>query len=1592
MKRIKRLLSLTLAILMLMTSLPAMGITVSAANDSTVQLQTSADTTTDSGTAPDTETDTIATGCYTPPVLMSASGELVTTGTVTRAAWLHNLALIFNMTVETDSIPDNYFSDLPTTHTYYDDILLAVNFGVVDIEAGSPLNPDGALTRDFAASTLNFCLGYQLAEDATYTFADSADCADPDSAQIALDRGWFALQSGNFSPAATVTQAEVQAMVADAQAVVADAVVDTDYESTYEFAEGVIVVEQGTLVSMDEEGVLSITDCPATIAAGDKFAVYYGDIPNVYAAESVSTSGNITTIATSVVEDDDAFVSIDAQGATDAGVLEIIPEEGFEVEMTTESPVTTFGRGTKKISTIHIPETTIEITKGIYASLEVYLYNPVITYTTNSNQVYVCLDADSEIIYNISGNWTTASGFSKALKLFTCNVLGIGEFSIEIVMDVSGSVTGTVRGNLVAGLDWRSGQGIRAVKNFHQSYAQTQVEATGKLGLKAKLGVVDMPGITANIFAEMGLQSKAQSTTYKDGNQPEKCTHFTTHIYAKYGATASLKVGIFTEKFDKTFDVYTLSNSPLRIIHHYENGIPKASCTRGTYSMRYTTNRLSRHSGTGWSGANGLYGLDTNGEPFVLYDYELDDSGNAVITAYNGNASAVYIPEKLDDYTVTGIGYRAFSQEEMQHVTIPNTVTTIDNYAFEDCLNLRSVTVGDSVTDLGNGAFEDCVSLSSVSLPDSLERLQSYVFNRCISLQSITLPKRLKAMQSFAFGYTGLRQITIPKSLEDAYNSGTHAYDYNGESHQLYTGPFVGCESLTKVTFEQGTTTIADSLFAGCVGLTEVVIPDTVTAIGSNAFATCLRLQDVTIGEAVTEIHNLAFYYCLSLDSVVIPDSVIAIEIEAFRDATSLKNVTLSKSLQSLGGGAFQNTAIEAIEIPKSLETCPSNFGGEVYNGESISYPVGPFAGCQHLQTVTFETGTDKVVDDLFGGCTYLTSVTLPDTITRINDRAFNGCLRLKTITMSKQVTEIEWYAFTNCRALESITLPDTLTTVGYQVFENCTSLKTVTVPDSVTDLRMGGFKGCTSLESVTLPKNCKNALEESMFQNCTSLKEITIPAKVEFIDNYAFSGCTSLKKVTFAEGSKLREIRGHAFENCESLTDIVLPTSLEGIYSNAFEACSALEKIHIPYSVKKWMNEIFLNCGSLTEVTFDDYSLTELGENTFMGCALTKIELPIGLERIGANTFKNITTLTEITIPQTVTEIDSSALSYPNKTTICGVKGSYAEEFAEAEGFKFKDITAPCQGMAPVEGQEEITLIEGESYRVQLEILPENTTDIITLSNDGDMYVEFDGLTLIPYYDEYAPTTVVTATSTSGASCEIVVNVLGIQELQITRQPQKTTFGLGEALDLTGMELQLLLSDGSTRDVTEYEVEYYDPTYEGEQQIVIRHTASNGWDYETELTVTVADLTPKATGIKLSSLPTKRAYLKRELLDTTGMVVQATYSDGSTVDVTADCTVTGYNALKIGTQTVTVAYDGHTVTFTVTVYDGEIPAYTPGDVDSNGSVNANDALQALQIATGKITPDVISRQAADVDGNESVSANDALMILQYATKKINSF
>ena len=181
------------------------------------------------------------------------------------------------------------------------------------------------------------------------------------------------------------------------------------------------------------------------------------------------------------------------------------------------------------------------------------------------------------------------------------------------------------------------------------------------------------------------------------------------------------------------------------------------------------------------------------------------------------------------DGKVTKIGQQAFGGYDISSITIPNSITTIGDRAFEDCNNLTSIIIPDNVTSIGNYAFWRCSHLSSVTLSEGLTTIKGYAFAECPELTSITIPNSVTTIEMSAFE---------------------------------------GCEGLKSVTLEEGLTEITLSAFKGCTSLKSITIPDSVTRIGRKAFSGCTNLKSITIGAGVTSISNQAFSDCKNLTTV----------------------------------------------------------------------------------------------------------------------------------------------------------------------------------------------------------------------------------------------------------------------------------------------------------------------------------------------------------------------------------------------------------------------------------------------------------------------------------------------------------------------------------------------------------------------------------------------------------------------------------------------------------------------------------------------------------------------------------------------------
>lgn len=904
---------------------------------------------------------------------------------ISRIDWVQELVTLFDLTVDEDNYPDNYYSDISTDDSFYRDVMVACEFGMIDLEAGEEFRPEDAVTREFAAQTMNTMLGF-VPETDSYTYQDTADVTYKEAAQIAIDRGWVTVAAGKFLPEQSLTTEEHDAMIADAKKVLADAQIETGKENTCTFASGVVVVPKGTAVSIDVDGIVMIENCPVTIKQGTTFAVYVNDIVMAYKAESVRTDGTTTYITTSDA-DDGAVLNVDQQGELDVDMTEFIPadEETYVVNGVTVTEGMTRGISYKN-NTLRADKT-ISVSDDVTATVSVVISNMKVNYSLNNNDYYFSVSGDMEYSCNVKGD--AFKDINHTLTLGAVPLGGVGMLTLAMEYNLSGEATLTVEKEFEAGFAYSDG--FRIVGNSHKKGFSFSAEADLTTGIvlsaKATLGIV-----SGDIYAKTGARMNIKYVRYSSGT-PTYCASQAAYLYASVGASAKIGVGIASKTFSKSIEIWGKNNSPVRVYYHIEDGVLRTSCTRGKEFAAqggwtsYWTSPGSRYFNPAGVGSYFDAGAGAGGAIVPIYTYTLDDANRATITGYSGNATALYIPGEIDGHEVVAIGDRAF----------------------ENRTDLRTVMIPDSVTRINGNAFYGCSNLANVTLSKNLESMGSSAFGNC----------------------DGLTQIEIPKSLESC--------DISYGSY----GPFRDCDKLKKVKFEEGTTVIATMLFHHCTGIEEIEIPDTVTIIKDSAFEECTNLKSIQIPNTVTKIEPEAFYNCTSLTTVNIPDTVKSIDKSVFSGCASLTEVHLPSTIKEMPVSAFYNCKkLTTINFPSTLTT----IGNSAFSGcESLPEAILPsgvekiesnaFKNCKALKKAAVPDTVSSIGSSAFYGCEALTDITLGSKLKKIESQTFYGCTVLPSIVLPYNVTTIGDSAFVNCTKLTQITVPRNTTSIASNAF-----------------------------------------------------------------------------------------------------------------------------------------------------------------------------------------------------------------------------------------------------------------------------------------------------------------------------------------------------------------------------------------------------------------------------------------------------------------------------------------------------------------------------------------------------------------------------
>lgn len=435
------------------------------------------------------------------------------------------------------------------------------------------------------------------------------------------------------------------------------------------------------------------------------------------------------------------------------------------------------------------------------------------------------------------------------------------------------------------------------------------------------------------------------------------------------------------------------------------------------------------------------------------FEYQILDDGTAEITRYTGSETDLVIPSELNGYKVSGISYGSFSDcSDIISITIPESISSIDYYAFNGCVGLvdifvdsnnesfssndgvlydksatilikypsgrtdKNYLVPDFVTSIGKSAFYSCNSLEYISMNDNVEYVSAIAFYKCPVLKKVILGKGIKSIESHTFaGCNALESIDIPENVSN-----------------IYYEAFYECPSIAEINVDENN-----------------------TGYSSN--------DGVLYSKDATKL--LQYPVAKTGADFTVPESVTVIGSNAFRDNSYIESVVISDSVTVISDCAFQN--------------------------------------CANLKTAAIGNSVTKIDSSAFIYCKNLTSITIPDGVTEIGKYSFLMCSNLKDLKIGKGITEIPDEAFSDCNSLISVVIPDNITKIGNWAFENCMNLLEITIPDSVTSIGRGAFKHCQSLANIKIPEKVTEIGSEAFIY--TDLTEIIIPESVASIGIEAF-------------------------------------------------------------------------------------------------------------------------------------------------------------------------------------------------------------------------------------------------------------------------------------------------------------------------------------------------------------------------------------------------------------------------------------------------------------------------------------------------------
>ena len=612
------------------------------------------------------------------------------------------------------------------------------------------------------------------------------------------------------------------------------------------------------------------------------------------------------------------------------------------------------------------------------------------------------------------------------------------------------------------------------------------------------------------------------------------------------------------------------------------------------------------------------------------------------VNALRPNAFAGYVEDttaikNLDlDAQIDELPANIFSKS-LQGIAIRGNITSIPDFAFENCDSLHRVVLGDKVKTVGRGAFRQC-DIHELTLGKSLETIGEWGFSTGTgyggrfpkNLTTLELPASLKEIGEEAFWGNGLKELTLPAGVKCA------------------RGAFGQCNNLSTLNISEGVTEIADSCFI-YNGILTLDVPTSVTRIGRWALSgsKMFRIRFHSPSFVIDE-HAISSSYFEPIEGL---EGCTSIAKEGLRGLTGTFTVNPTTTYADKAVvGEFDKIIIPAaaacynplgVSSAKYYEVEPghptlASAGGFLYNNTYTHLYIAPNFDDGHwdiyiprsVQTISSQPFESKWL-----------RVWLPEGLQSIDARWIDG-LDLRDVycpapvppVFLKQGTEFadnedrapnmnyhaRLHVIPSCaeayqnapgwkeipNVLEDLVLDDGFvyqTHAQYDQWEKRTYYwaeavahrsdahpsgkvivpTCVTVGDQryvVTTVNPAVFQGDATVKDVTLG-SFVNSLYDNAFRGCENLRRVSLGENITSVSISSFEGCTALEEVEF-KAQEMTDLSERAFAGCTSLRELNLPAGVTSVGKSAVEGCTSLKVVRGLDNVRTLPERLFAGSG----------------------------------------------------------------------------------------------------------------------------------------------------------------------------------------------------------------------------------------------------------------------------------------------------------------------------------------------------------------------------------------------------------------------------